>query len=271
MTVRLAALLTSFNRKPQTLACLAALVSQASQEREISIFLTDDGSTDGTAEAVRSAHPEAAVIPGNGQLYWAAGMAAADRAAAATDPDYYLWLNDDTVLDPGALDVMFEISAGHPEPIVVAATRDPATGALNYGGRLRLGAHPQKFRSIQESDEVREVDAFNGNCVLLPRSVRRSVGPIDGEFPHYYADDDYSLRAGALGIKILQAPGTLACCPSNPPRQRSSGFVSAWRDLQSPKGLPWRGQVRYLKRHGDWRWPFWLVAGQAKRVVTRRV
>ncbi|MDZ7578807.1 MAG: glycosyltransferase family 2 protein [Candidatus Nanopelagicales bacterium] len=271
MALRLAALLTSFNRKPQTLACLGALQSQGSPEREISIFLTDDGSTDGTADAVLAAHPEAVVIHGDGQLYWAGGMALADQAASRTDPDYFMWLNDDTILDPEALDVMFEISDEHPGAIVVAATRDPATSILNYGGRLRLGAHPQKFRPAGESDQVQEVDAFNGNCVLVPRAVRRRVGPIDGDFPHAYADDDYSLRADELGIKILQAPGTLANCPSNPPGPRSGRFVPAWRDLQSPKGLPWRGQVRYLKRHGDWRWPFWLVAGQAKRVVRRRV
>lgn len=271
MASQLAALMTSFNRKPQTLACLDALMSQATSARQISIFLTDDGSTDGTAEAVLAAHSDAVVIHGDGQLYWAGGMSLADQAALRTDPDYYLWLNDDTILGPDALDVMFGVSMDFPEAIIVAATRDPADSNLNYGGRLRLGAHPQKFSPVPESDRVQEVDAFNGNCVLVPRAVRRRVGPIDGEFPHSYADDDYSLRAGELGIKILQAPGTLATCPSNPPRPRTTGFASAWRDLQSPKGLPWRGQVRYLRRHGDWRWPFWLVGGQAKRVVTRRV
>ena len=97
-----------------------------------------------------------------------------------------------------------------------------------------------------------------------------AVGPIDGVFPHAYADDDYGLRATARGVPIVQAPGAVGTCARNRPRLASGGFADRWQHLQSPTGLPWRAQARYLRRHGDWRWPLILVGGQVRRAVTRR-
>ena len=45
----------------------------------------DDGSTDGTADAVRHAFDSVTVIRGDGSLYWAAAMARAERVAATHD------------------------------------------------------------------------------------------------------------------------------------------------------------------------------------------
>ena len=67
------AILACHNRRAKTLACLEALASQTAPCR-LRIVLFDDGSTDGTAAAVRRAHPQVDILPGTGDAYWAGGM-----------------------------------------------------------------------------------------------------------------------------------------------------------------------------------------------------
>lgn len=265
---RIAVMATCHNRRPQTLASLRALHHSAGQAgAPIQVFLTDDGSADGTSDAVMAEFPDTKIIQGSGSMFWAAGMRAAEDEAVTSKPDYYLWLNDDTVADPEAVAVLLTTSRDLGGCIVVAALRDPTSGVQTYGGRVRVGRHPQRFALMPVSDQVQFADTFNGNLVLIPARVRQAVGPIDGSFPHAYADDDYGLRATELGIPIVQAPNTLGTCARNPPRQTPDGVVARWHAVQSPKGTPWSAQARYLRRHGDWWWPALLAAGHLRKVL----
>ena len=264
--------MTCHNRRDITIASLEALASQPRADTQLLLYLTDDGSTDGTADAVNEIWPGARIIQGTGDLYWASGMSLAERSAVRDQPDFLLWLNDDTLLDDGALVSLLSTSSTHPDAIVVGAATDPDTGECTYGGRIRVDRHPQRFRPLRIADHAQWADTFNGNVVLIPWSVRERVGPIDGLFPHAYADDDYGLRATALGVPIVQASGSVALCPRNPPaRPIHGGPVARWRQLQQPDALPWRAQARYLKRHGTSLWPLILVGGQVRRVISGRL
>lgn len=268
-TPTVAVIMACHNRRDTTLRCLTSLNAATDSSTRLDLFVTDDGSTDGTANAIRELHPDAVIIRGDGSLYWAAAMALAERRAWHERPDFLLWLNDDTVLAPGAVQTLLTKVGDHPGSIVVGAVVSPRTGAVTYGGRRRKGPHPQRFSLIGVSDREQEADAFNGNVVLIPAGVRTRVGPIDDLFPHAYADDDYSLRATGLGVTIWQAPGILGTCDANTtPTELSGSWFRRWQQLQSPMALPLRAQARYLHRHGDWRWPFWLTAGQIRRILT---
>jgi len=198
-TRRLAVLMTCHNRRDQTLQCLRALCAQEARHTDVCVYLTDDGSTDGTARAIAAVDLPVRVITGGGDLYWAAGMALAERQAMRDDPDLLLWLNDDVTLDRDGLARLLAAHEQVPDALVVGNVRDPATGHKTYGGRSRLGRHPQRFLATPPAGQIERVGAFNGNVVLVPRGVRDVVGPIDGVFAHAYADDDYGLRASKLG------------------------------------------------------------------------
>jgi GT2 family glycosyltransferase len=259
--------MTCHNRREQTLRCLGVLSSQDLPDTDLRVYLTDDGSTDGTSVAISAVDLPIEVIAGSGELYWAAGMAIAERAAMGDDPDLLLWLNDDVVLDPDGLSRLLTIHEQAPDAIVVGIVRDPDTGGSTYGGRNRRGRHQQRFSSVPHADRIQRANAFNGNVVLIPRSARRIVGPIDGLFAHAYADDDYSLRATKLGVPILCGAGTVGICPPNPARAAPTIMRRAWRQLQAPKGLPWRSQVRYLRRHGGLLWPAYLAWCYGKAIM----
>ena len=263
---RIAVILTCHNRRELTLRCLESISKRPVEGVDISIFVTDDGSTDGTTEAVRNAYPDATIIRGDGNLYWAEGMALAERAAVATHPDHYLWLNDDTVIVPGGLEVLLETSSMMPDAIIVGGIADPDTGVPNYGVRRRLDTHPQRLLGVPFRGEVQLGDTFTGNIALIPAAVRDVVGPIDGMFPHAYADDDYGLRASKLGFRIAQAPGCLGYCDSNPTVHPRT-FGELRRYLSDPKITPVRAQVRFLRRHGPSWWPIQLVVGQTAKTL----
>ena len=96
---KLAVLLTCFNRKDKTIASLTALYKafhESSDGWDMSVYLTDDGSTDGTSDAVSKNFPQVRVLKGDGALYWAGGMRNSWSEALKEDYDAYLLLNDDT-------------------------------------------------------------------------------------------------------------------------------------------------------------------------------
>lgn len=268
---RIAAMLAVHNRRERTLVALRSLCTGLDPYVKVIPCLADDGSDDGTADAVLAEFPGARIVRGSGHLYWAAAMSLAENEAQRLKPDYYLWLNDDVVLDSNALGALVSQSIGNPNAVIVGAMRSPVTGNISYGGRIRLGAHPLRYAPLRESSVCQRMDTFEGNCVLVPALVRERVGDIDGAFPHAYADNDYGLRAIAKGFAVIQAPGTVGVCAPNARVERPATIKEAWSYLQSPKGLPWRAQVRFLRRHGDWRWPLWVIGGQIKYTLLRRV
>ena len=95
--LKICAVLTVFNRRQKTLSTLRSFFNQG-QGLDLSAVLMDDGSTDGTTEAVQAEFHNVTVLKGSGSLYWNRGMAAAFKTACSFDVDYYLWLNDDTKL-----------------------------------------------------------------------------------------------------------------------------------------------------------------------------
>src|ERR1039458_788534 len=83
MSKCIAVLITCHNRQPRTLKCLDILLKQdLPTGLRLDIYLVDDGSSDGTSDAVREAFPEVHVIPGDGSLFWSGGMCVAWQYAA---------------------------------------------------------------------------------------------------------------------------------------------------------------------------------------------
>lgn len=260
----IAVICTCHDQRNMVESCMKALFEQVGYSGALRAFVVDDGSTDGTGDALASLNYDITILPGDGTLFWAAGMEMAERAALATTPDLVLWLNADTLLDADAMVRLMKQHMDDERAIVVGATRDPVTGEGTYGGRLRASSwHPQRFERLPIRDVVQKADTFNGNVVLVPRKAREVVGPIDGLFPHAYADDDYGLRAGRLGVPMVQVPGTVAACRANGPGTRVRRGPAAWRAMQSPKGLPFLAQARFLRRHGGPLWPLVLAGQQA--------
>jgi GT2 family glycosyltransferase len=230
----IAVLITCHNRKTKTLECLRALFNQNGLgiEFNIEVFLVDDGSTDGTSNAIIAKYPEVSIIQGNGQLYWNRGMYLAwEKAAESKDFDYYMWLNDDTFLVENALAVLFKEQFEN--VIVCGTTKSQVDNSSTYGAYLN---HDKKL--IVPDGKFQKSDFCNGNCVLIPRSVFKKIGLLDPVFRHALGDFDYSLRARKIGFDILVAPDYVGFCERHDtvPKWRSNPLPVAERlkNLYSP-------------------------------------
>lgn len=265
--MNIAVIMTCHNRREKTLASLETLFNQILNLKvSIQVFLVDDGSTDGTAEAVYSAYPQVKILHGDGNLFWNRGMHLAFSQALSYGCDYYIWLNDDTLLEPTALTCLLNTyqqltKLGKPNSIVVGSLCDPVTRITTYGGRWRPSRRDY-FELIEPSEEPKEAETMNGNCVLVPRVVAEAVGSIDNVFTHHMGDFDYGLRARKLGCSVWVAPGYAGVCSRNFPEamgiwtERELSIYERLRRLFHPKGLPPKEWEVFASRHMGY---FWLI------------
>lgn len=266
----LAVIQTCFNRKKNTLNCLEALTANIGLKHvQMSIVLIDDGSTDGTAEAVHAAFPRVQVVVSNGNLFWSRGMHKAFAIALQGAHDYYLWLNDDTMLLPDAVSRLLECESHlrkeHGKPVIVVGTTvNPESGAITYGGELLASKLKRmRFVRIVPSNVPQHCDSMTGNIVLIPKEVAQVVGNIDPAFEHAMGDTDYSLRARKAGYGVWLGPGVFGTCSDNPTTgtylDAGLPLLQRWRQMMSRKGLPWRSWLVLTSRHAGMLWPLYFV------------
>lgn len=213
MTIKIATIITCFNRKNKTISSLTHLFNaekkyntQHTQNSiELSIFLTDDGCTDGTADAVSAicTGKNIHIIQGNGNCYWAGGMRLAWKEAlkAEKDWDFYLLLNDDTLVSMSVFDELFATHAyslktyGKPGLYsgIVCDTNDE--NRITYGGEKFHSNAQGKSYNINPSKTPQEVDMTNANILLVDKNIVKKIGIFYDGYIHGCADYDYSMMA----------------------------------------------------------------------------
>lgn len=249
---KIAAIITVHNRKEKTLSCLECLYEQnLPQSSELDVFLTDDGCTDGTSEAVMLNYPQTHIVKGDGTLFWNRGMYAAWQEAAKVSPDFYLWVNDDTVLNDGCILSLYSTSLKKKHAAIIVGTTvsgfDEKT--LTYGGRT-VKDH---FSVIQPSEsDALPCEIFNGNIVLIPRNVFERVGFNDFYYRHSFGDFDYGIKAKKNGIQSFIAPGILGFCANNHPvpiyQRKCYSVIKRFQLLYSPLGINPFEDFHYQKK-----------------------
>ncbi|MEM6262748.1 MAG: glycosyltransferase family 2 protein [Bacteroidota bacterium] len=264
----LAVTMTCHNRRDKTIKCLDTLYQQDYLDQiALSVFLVDDGSTDGTSEAVAAKFPEVHVIKGDGSLFWNKGMYLSFEHAQKAGPfDYYMLLNDDTFLVPDALRNLIGthlelVKQGKGCSVVTGSTKDPETQELTYGGYRKLqGFNPFRYELVHPGEAIAECATMCGNCVLIPREVEEKVGNLDPQYVHRWGDVDYGLRALEKDCHVYAAPRFIGYCASNPNadkwRNPHMPFKERIKELHSVKGLHKEDWRAFVRRHGG---PAWLI------------
>ena len=249
MKQSIAVLLTVHNRKAKTLECLQRLYAQLPLDGyQVDVYLTDDGCTDGTPEAVRQQFPQVHIIPGDGNMFWNRGMYTAWQEAAKKDYDFYLWLNDDTFVYSNMLSTLLHASQQKEnKAIIVAPTQSADHQTTTYGGRMANG------QIAAVNGELTPIHHFNGNIVLIPRYVYQHLGNLDYYFTHSKGDFDYGLRAGKAGIGMYQVGTYLGECELHESLDKWCNpdvpFKQRWKMLHRPNGMPPKEMFYFEKRH----------------------
>ena len=199
-------IIPAYNSLPDIFETLDSVLAQSMGDLEI--LIVDDGSTDGTAEAVDGYHAKIRVIRQSNQ-----GIAGArNTGKAQARGRFYAFFDHDDVWHPGKLEAQLEVFANHPEVGVVSSS------FLRWAG----GEWPEAFLKPAVLDVEALVPRLSGyafheyvldnqlfGTVLFRREVVEEVGDFDKALPP--SDDwDYMIRASRVTqFAHLRDPTTL--------------------------------------------------------------
>lgn len=209
--IRIAIIMTVFNRKDKTIKCLQNLEHQTTHfldNVDLDIYMTNDGCTDGTPETIKEYFPYVNIIDGDGSLYWNRGMFTAWKRAAICDYDYYLWLNDDTYLFNDSIERLLATSELHANKAVIVGS----CCASDNQKRITYGGYNLQGKIIDDVSTVSSCVQFNGNILLIPRFVFRKIGFNDSYYRHSLGDFDYALTIYSHNISAFVAQGVYGIC-----------------------------------------------------------
>ncbi|SDW69474.1 glycosyltransferase family 2 protein [Flavobacterium degerlachei] len=272
MKPTVAGLLTCHNRMEKTLQCLENLYAQngLNTDYKLDVFLVDDGSTDGTSEAITRQFHLVDIIKGNGNLYWNQGMRLAwDTAAKTKDYDFYFWLNDDTILDQNALLELIKtynhVAVLEQNDAVITAACRLAQGndTFSYGGRIDKGP-------VLPNGKLQTCKYINGNAVLVPKAIYKKLGNLSNDYTHGMGDFDYGLRALKEGFGCCTTSDYIATCP---PNEGTPGWCNPnvplkkrWELLHSPHGLNIKEYIKFRKKFWGIKWISFAFKAYAKMI-----
>lgn len=213
----LSVLIVSYNTRAKTLACLGS-IRRETRGLEYEVRVLDNGSRDGSAEAIRAAFPEVRLEALDENLGFGRGV---NRLARGARGEYLLLLNPDTEVRDGALQALLAVARERPEPAIHGGRTLRSDGSPDADcawGRATLwstfcnavglaGLFP---RSAWLSPEAvggrlgpgeREVDIVSGCFFLVPRALWNELGGFDPAFFVYGEEADFCLRARERGYR----------------------------------------------------------------------
>jgi GT2 family glycosyltransferase len=210
---RVAVVILAWNGRDDTLRCLESV--DALEWENLSTIVVDNGSSDGVVEAVRERFPHVQVIRSERNLGFAGGNNLGLRAAHEAGADYLMILNNDTVVDPGAVRELVAEAERRPDagalcPLIYYM--DPPNRIWYAGARFdpRRG-HNGRHTGYRERDEgqydaVRETGRATGAAILVRRTAVDEVGFLDERLFLHVEDVEWSLRIRAAGYHVLMVP-----------------------------------------------------------------
>ena len=278
--MNIAVLLTCYNRVNKTIACLDSLYNADKPiDFTFDVFLLDDNSPDKTGEIILNKYPLVNVVSGTGNLFWAGGMSVIwKHAKSVRDFDGYLLLNDDVVLSKSILTDLLEtntysLNTFHKEGVYVGTTADTISKEISYGGRIvKKGILRYSMTLVSPESTPKLCSLANANILLVMESVVEKIGIFDSAFTHGIADYDYTLSASKMGFPILVNRNIGGYCIDDHGDNwlsSNSTFKMRLDYLYSPKGLAYKENLYYLKKHFPVQLPYYLSMFWLKTLFPR--
>lgn len=233
----LSIVIVNFNTRQLVCDCLQSIFASP-PKCTLEIFVVDNGSRDGSCEAIAAQFPSVKLIRNDRNLGFAEANNQALRLARG---DYLMLLNSDTLTPAGSIDAMLQAMTAHPQVGVLGPRLLYPDGRIqmSYGGMpsvfvyfahlLNLGSVvPDSFwRLLSRTQTMNKLGSaistygiwradsppvsrelpqgvlIGGACMLIRRACMEQVGLLDPEFFMYADDADYSKRVHDAGWKIL--------------------------------------------------------------------
>lgn len=214
--IDLSIIIVNWNTKDLLIQCLKSLV-RVSDRFEMEVFVVDNGSMDGSVEAVRVGFPEAIVIQNSTNLGFAQANNQALRLAKGK---YILLLNPDTQVKEGAIETLKVFMDNHPKAGAVGAqllnsdgskqnsiANFPSLATELLNKSLLRWLFPDRFPGKERDyNEPIEVESVIGACMMVRREAIEQVGLLDEDYFLFLEETDWCYRMKKAGWKVYHVP-----------------------------------------------------------------
>ena len=241
--------------REHTLSCLRSIFA-STHSVSLEVYVVENASNDGCAEAIRQQFPEVHILQNSSARSFTYNNNLAIRHCAGR---FVLVLNNDTLLQPGALDILTRFMEQHPDCGAATARLLAPDGSpqpllskaptlCSYAYRLLFLQNLASFsagwrRRIAGASDYRtptEVESISGACMFLRREVIDQVGMFDEQFSFYFEDLDWSYRIRQAGWRMYLIPEV---------RIVHVGGASLRRVRANAKIEEYRSACRYFEKH----------------------
>ena len=278
----------SYNTREATLGFLRSLIGSSPSETT-EVIVVDNGSRDGTADAIRDEFPSVKLIDAGENLGFASGV---NRGADLATGEYLLLLNPDMLVLPGSVTALIDFAKDHPTYGIYGGRTlrrdqrlEPSScwagptiwSLLMFSTMLSTffrgsPVFDPESMGTWKRDSVREVAIVTGCLLLIRRSLFQEIGRMDEDFFLYGEDAEFCLRSRALGWRPVIVPeatmihdvGGSSAASGQKTLMVLAGKVTLFHKIWSPRrarvgctlllvGVAARALLaRVLRRHTGW-------------------
>jgi GT2 family glycosyltransferase len=206
-----------FNNRDLIGDCIESIYRHAT-DGDFEIFVSDNGSTDGSVAYIRETFPEVIVIENGENLGFARANNAALRQAVG---ECFVLLNSDARLTPGAMETIRDYLQSHPDVAVAGGALvhedgSPQNSVAAYpsvlteiGAKFLLkalfpGRYPGKVHRLTGAIDV---DSIIGACMVVRKSAADDAGLLDEDYFFFIEETDWCYRMKRAGYRVVAVPG----------------------------------------------------------------
>lgn len=248
-----AVVILNWNGGEDIMDCLKSVF--ASAHKTLEVVVVDNGSVDGSSDAIRRQFPQVHFIVNPRNLGFAKGSNQGMEWALERHIHYVLLLNGDARIDPAAIHELLIATRSEDDSVVscprmyLGKSNDEIRRLWFVYGTVKLWAglfQNPAFNEIDSSKWSQPVDMeyASGCCMMIPARILRHVGMLDEAFFAYCEDIDFSLRVREAGFRLRYLPTAHLWHGSSKPTDRTRSAFYRY--------LATRNNLWVVRKHGSW-------------------
>lgn len=233
----------NYNQNEYTLACINSLLK--STYDAFKVLLIDNGSSEENFKNLSKEAPaddRLSIIRLEKNIGYVGGVNHGLKLASEGGADYFLVMNNDTLIDPEAVTALVDSAQRHCDDAIVSGKvyNYDEKDTLQYIGNGKSTGGPFDFKAFVKNrrekdtgqyEEEMEMGMLDDIFWLIPKKVFDRVGYYSDYFFLYGEQTDYALRAIQEGFKLMYTPGAKLW--------HKGGITTVDGDKQSPKITYW--------------------------------
>jgi GT2 family glycosyltransferase len=212
----LSVIIVNWNTRQLVMESLQSLY-RAIGDFSMEVFVVDNGSSDGSVEAVRTTFPRVILVANTKNIGFAKANNEALRRARGK---YFLFLNTDVILHGDAVAALLEFMEKTPQAGIVGAQLLNPDGTKqnsfdNFPTLLSEGLNksllrmffPNRFPSKRLSlSSPTAVESVIGACMMVRKDAVDEVGPMDEDYFFFMEETDWCYRVRQRGWGVYLVP-----------------------------------------------------------------